>query len=189
MSLADELAKLDDLRRRGALTEAEFEAAKATLLNQGAAPEVSGQLADTLDEVRFQNELARLDREWEAEREQYMVVSRYGQRYPPNATGAVVGGVIAVVFGVVWLTIASGMAFFATGFMARDANAGPFLFFPWCFPAFGVLFIGFGIYIAASTYSRAQRYQDALDAYQRRRQHLIATRGKPAPPDYRFRAQ
>ena len=37
MSLIDELAKLDELRRNGALTEAEFEQAKARLLEAPAA--------------------------------------------------------------------------------------------------------------------------------------------------------
>ena len=37
MSLVDELAKLDELRRHGALTEAEFEQAKARLLGAPAA--------------------------------------------------------------------------------------------------------------------------------------------------------
>ena len=37
MSLVDELAKLDELRRNGALTEAEFEQAKARLLGAPAA--------------------------------------------------------------------------------------------------------------------------------------------------------
>ncbi len=38
MSLADELAKLDELRQRGALSEAEFERAKARLLDGPASP-------------------------------------------------------------------------------------------------------------------------------------------------------
>ena len=38
MSMADELAKLDHLRRSGALSDAEFEMAKRSLLHQGAMP-------------------------------------------------------------------------------------------------------------------------------------------------------
>jgi len=34
-SLADEIAKLDELRRQGVLTEAEFQAKKTRLLNEG----------------------------------------------------------------------------------------------------------------------------------------------------------
>ena len=38
MSLADELRQLEELRQRGALTEAEFERAKARLLDLPATP-------------------------------------------------------------------------------------------------------------------------------------------------------
>jgi phage shock protein C len=38
MSLSDELAKLDELRQRGSLSEEEFTRAKARLLNEPAAP-------------------------------------------------------------------------------------------------------------------------------------------------------
>jgi phage shock protein C len=38
MSLSDELAKLEELRQRGALSEEEFTRAKARLLNEPAAP-------------------------------------------------------------------------------------------------------------------------------------------------------
>jgi len=38
MSIADEIAKLDELRSRGALTAEEFERAKARLLDSGPVP-------------------------------------------------------------------------------------------------------------------------------------------------------
>lgn len=48
MSLSDELQRLADLRSSGALTEAEFEQAKAKLLNPQAPPP-SGGLDDRSD--------------------------------------------------------------------------------------------------------------------------------------------
>ena len=51
MSLVDELAKLDELRRNGALTEAEFEQAKARLL-QGPAPTPGGPAVAALNRLR-----------------------------------------------------------------------------------------------------------------------------------------
>ena len=41
MSLADELARLDELRAKGTLTEAEFQRAKSRLLGEGGASEPS----------------------------------------------------------------------------------------------------------------------------------------------------
>ena len=47
MSIADEIAKLEELRNRGALTAEEFERAKARLIDGGgpAAPEVGAGMA------------------------------------------------------------------------------------------------------------------------------------------------
>jgi hypothetical protein len=156
------------------LPEAEFEATK--------------DAADTLEEARFQNELARIGREWDGEREQYMVVGRRGRRYPPNATST--GGVVVVLIGILWAVGASVLAFFESGFIAGQpmgGGTGPFL--PWILPCIGVLFIVFGIWVTSNAAARAQKNQEAEDAYKRRRAHLIATHGKPVPPDERFRAQ
>src|SRR5262245_35284278 len=83
MGLADELQKLEELRQRGTLTEEEFVQAKQSLLS-GAGDAMSAHL----DEIKYQNELARVDREWEIEREQYLITTRYGQRVVPEPGGA-----------------------------------------------------------------------------------------------------
>src|SRR5687768_11739867 len=102
MSIADELSKLEDLRRRGVLNESEFEKAKAAVLAGGAAPAgdapVVEHLSAQLAEVRYQNELARLDREWEIDREQYMITTKYGRRHVPTPGGSIAGAVIIGVF-------------------------------------------------------------------------------------------
>ena len=54
MSLADELLKMDDLRRRGALSDEEFARAKAALLegSGAAAAQVANATPDHLAEIR-----------------------------------------------------------------------------------------------------------------------------------------
>ena len=49
MTIADEIAKLDDLRTRGALTSEEFERAKARLLDGGPIPAPS---VDAINNLR-----------------------------------------------------------------------------------------------------------------------------------------
>jgi hypothetical protein len=165
MSLADDLTKLEDLRRSGALTDAEFAQAKAALLN--GAPAVTDQplaehLADQLAEVRHQNDLAQIDREWHIEREQYLIPDRWGRRYVPTAGLGIGGAVIGGVFGVFW-TI---MAFAIT---SGAPDVGAFSIAKVVFPLFGVVFVaaavGYGLY----AYSKAQQYQAAFRAYQDRR--------------------
>src|SRR5690348_5211282 len=102
MNLADELQKLQELHRSGALTDEEFAAAKAAVLAKGnteAAAPTEPVLKEHLDEVKRQNQLAQLDREWQNEREQYMIQGRNGMRMVPTRAMSVIGGVVVAVFG------------------------------------------------------------------------------------------
>jgi len=109
MSIVDELEKLEDLRRRGVLDDDEFAKAKAALLD--GTPDASEQplrehLADQLAEVKQQNELAQLDREWEIERQQYLIADRWGRRYVPTPGIAIAVAVFGGVFGLIWTIMA-----------------------------------------------------------------------------------
>jgi hypothetical protein len=180
MSLADELAKLEELRTKGALTEAEFASAKKALLAAPAAPEpqLAGHLAAQLDEVKFQNELAQLDREWEIEKEKYMIADRYGRRHIPTAAGSAFGGFLVVGFGIVWTVVAFIMAVSGSQFLANHPMAGPAeSMIPWVFPCFGVIFVIAGAVMSVNAHAKAQQYEQAHAAYQRRRRELLARRG------------
>ncbi|MCW5652155.1 PspC domain-containing protein [Hydrogenophaga sp.] len=52
MSLADELLKLEQLRERGSLSAAEFERAKARLLNEAGGEPFPPKLAQSLNRLR-----------------------------------------------------------------------------------------------------------------------------------------
>lgn len=164
MSLADDLTKLEELRRSGALTESEFVAAKGRLLAAEPAPAggaVADKLAEQLAETRYQNELARIDREWQIERERYMIAGKTG-RHLPTAGEGLVTAVVGGVFGVFWTVMAFSMTSGAPDF-------GPFAIANVVMPLFGVVFtvgaIGLGIYAM----NKAQAYNQAFAAYQRRR--------------------
>jgi hypothetical protein len=170
MSLADEIKKLEDLRWNGTLTDAEFARAKAALIakleedspepaKDGAAGEaLTAQVAD----LRYQNELARIDREWQLEREQYTVRGKHGVRHiPTTAMGygtAAVGG----VFGLIWTVMAISIT-------SSGPDFGPFSVAKVVFPIVGVaLTIGavvYGVYCV----NKAEGYNKALAAYQARR--------------------
>jgi len=168
MSLADELQKLEELRRSGALNDQEFAQAKAALLSgASAAPaEPLGQhLADQLAEVRYQNELARVDREWEVERQNYVLTDRYGRQQVPSSGMAIGTAIVGGVFGLIWTVLAFSLT-------SLDSDFAPFGLIHVVFPLFGVGFIiaavGFGFY----AYARAQRYEQAFAAYQERRRQV-----------------
>ena len=109
------------------------------------------------------DELARLDREWEAERDRYLVTGRSGARYLPSVATSVVTGVITVALGLLWTAAAASLL---NGFGA--------------FPLFGLLFVALGLWVSASSFRKAVRYRRAYEAYQRRRAELLAGgRDKP----------
>ena len=95
MSLADDLTKLEELRRTGALSDSEFTQAKKKLLAGEAEPTGAGvaeTLAAQLAETRYNNELGRIDREWQIEQEKYMVADKHGRRHIPTVgTGRAAG--------------------------------------------------------------------------------------------------
>lgn len=167
MSLADELHKLEALRRAGTLTDAEFAQAKALLLAGQPAPgqTLGQQLTDQLAEMQYQNELARIDREWANERESYYVTGRHGQRSLPSAGAGIATAVIGGGFGAFWTFTAYSMSQ-AGPRLGNGVSPGDVM------PLFGVMLtlaaVGYGIYL----YSRAQAYEQALAAYHARRARI-----------------
>src|SRR5262245_2883954 len=117
LNISDEFRKLQHLHHSGALTDEEFTAGKAAVLAQSAREDPTDNepaVQSHLEQIRLQNEVARLDREWDLERERYMVAGRYGNRYVPSQGMSVLGGVVVVGFGIVWTGMAASMG--APGF-------------------------------------------------------------------------
>jgi hypothetical protein len=165
MSLADDLAKLEELRRTGALTQAEFAQAKAKLLAGDAAPAndaVAEKLGEQLAETRYQNELARLDREWQMEREKYMVTTKHGRRYIPTVNSgratAIFGGIVGVIWTIMAISITSGAPDFGVFAVTK-------VLMPLVGIAVTAVAIGYGVYMI----NKAEAHNKAFADYQKRR--------------------
>src|SRR5260221_7051067 len=171
MSIADELRKLGELHRSGALTDQEFAKAKAKVLAGGGQDGASGSQEETLrehlNELRRETELARLDCEWQLERERFQMAGRYGSRYMPTKVSGIVMAVGTAGFGIVWTVMAAGIG----GGMDGPAAL---------FPLFGVLFVLFGIGVGAYTFLRATQFDEAQQRYQRRRALIISGDDPPS---------
>jgi hypothetical protein len=113
------------------------------------------RMAGNLRVIELQNDLERLDREWENRRESFMVTGKNGHRSLPSTAGSMVGGGVAVVFGIFWTIFAGNMGA------------------PFPFPLFGLLFIGFAIFSMVNGASKATGYQDAENAFIQQRNDLI----------------
>lgn len=157
MSISDEIQRLDDLRRSGALSREEFELAKQRVL----AGEADYAASEHMEEIKAQNAVAQLDREWEMQRENYMVTGKYGARYKPTRGGSVIGGIVIALFGTFWTALASSIP--------AHAPVGIGV----VFPLFGVLFIVLGVGSAIHSFTKADSYEKAEQRYQRRRQELL----------------
>ncbi len=157
MSLVSELEKLEQLRQSGSLSQHEFAIAKRKLLNDDSHDQ---QVADS-QVVKIQNDIEELDRSWQIDRENYMVAGKYGHRHIPNKTTSVISGIGVTGFGIFWTIMAGSMS---------SAAPGPAQFFP----LFGVMFVIFGAVISYKAYQKAEGYEQAQAAYQKKRKELLA---------------
>ena len=165
MSLADDLTKLEELRRTGALSEKEFAQAKAKLLAGESPPAgdaVAEKLGAQLAETRYQNELERIDREWQIEREHYMVADRYGRRHIPTVGTGQLTAVGGGLFGLFWTVMAFSITSGAPDF-------GPFSIAKVFFPLFGIVFTVGAMVYGLHLVNKATAYNKAFAAYQKRR--------------------
>ena len=102
------------------------------------------------------DEVEKLDRDWDAERQRYMITTKYGRRYVPSTGAAVVVGLFSVSLGLIWMmtTLALAQNFGALGGVL---------------PLFGLVYVVGGLAISFYQFRKAERYKRAYCAYQQRR--------------------
>ena len=113
------------------------------------------ELAAKVKILELQNDLECLDREWDNLRGTLLVRGKDGHASEPSAAGAVIGGLIAIIFGIFFMSVAGKI------------GAGGI------FPLFGLLFIGFAIFGIIRTSAKASEFQTARDRYQSARARLV----------------
>lgn len=121
-----------------------------------ALEEMSRKTEELTQQVRhltWQNELAALDRNWEREKERYMVTDKHGRKHVPSELSAFVGAVLFAVVGVVMMTVG-----------ATSGNGLPVLF--------GVAAMVIGAIAGVAGVNRAKDYRAAQRRYRRRRASL-----------------
>ena len=114
------------------------------------------QISDHLAALRHEQEIERLDREWDRESESLMSVSKRGETYVPTVASGVLAIVVGGGFGIFWTVM--------------SASIGA----PFFFPLFGVVFIVLAIGLGLSNIDKAGKYKRAEEAYYRRREALEA---------------
>ncbi|MGC4017430.1 MAG: hypothetical protein QM755_23390 [Luteolibacter sp.] len=128
------------------------------------------RIADNLKVLELQNELERIDREWQVVVAQNPGLERLSANTPSGL--AALPGCMFMVVGGVFAAIAGVFSFFTGG-----------LFLPFCLPGIGIL--AFGIYISASSPGRVQRLKAMQQDHWTQRARLLdlidKERLKPAP--------
>jgi hypothetical protein len=113
------------------------------------------QMAGNLKVIELQNDLERLDREWQIEREGWMVRNKDGSTSEPGAVSSIIGGIIAIGFGIFWIIMTSSVGA------------------PGIFSLFGLVFIGAAIFGMVGASNKASGYNSAVQVYEQRRRSLI----------------
>lgn len=107
-------------------------------------------------------QLAEIDRQWQIERERYLISGRFGRKCIPTMTAGIITAVGGGAFGLFWTMISVSMP-----------AAGPM------FPLFGVLFTLVSVCYGLNAFVKARRYRRAFVAYKARRAAVLAPASPP----------
>jgi len=146
----------------------------------GDAAQQLARISDNTEQLKVEQEIARLDRDWMMSREQFMVRGKDGQLDVPGKTSALIGGAIVIVFGLIWTAMAASIAG-AVGVGIHQVGGGPLSALPGFLPCFGVLFIVGGIFTSLIAYGKARAFQEHQRAYHAERNRLLAELAQSAP--------
>ena len=114
--------------------------------------ERTDRIEEEVSHLRYQSELTAVDRQWEKEREGYMITDKHGRRREPSVVGSVIIGVVFVLFGAFW--------------MMRAPSPVAML---------GIVVILIGVGSSIYSYIRAKDFLAAQSRYRRRKSKLRRT--------------
>ncbi|EMI15535.1 putative membrane protein [Rhodopirellula maiorica SM1] len=122
--------------------------------------ETTQSLSEQVSRLTANQEIADLDRRWEMQRNEFMITGKNGRTHLPTEGTAMVGGIVAVVFGGFWTVMAFAITSRSPFGMAK------------IFPLFGLVFIAVGIFSAIHASSKASEYKQAKRRYEAERTRL-----------------
>ena len=125
------------------------------------------ELSEQVESLTANSALEALDREWELERENFMIETKNGGRHLPTRGNAVGGGIAIAVFGTFWTIMAIAIT-------SSGPSFGPFAIAGVIFPLFGVGFVIFGVISSITAYQKAEQYEQAHRRYRERRHQLTS---------------
>jgi hypothetical protein len=112
-------------------------------------------MAEDLGAIRREQELERLDREWELRRQSLLVRGKHGSTSEPSTFGGIFVIAFGLIAGIAWMAFAASM---------HGSGA---------FPLFGLLFIGAAVASGVTMLSKASRLDSERREYEIRRNQLL----------------
>jgi hypothetical protein len=110
-------------------------------------------LADDVEILKLQNELERIDREWQADRESCMIRGKNGAMSEPSPVAGTIVGIFVIAFGIFWTVMAGCM-------------------FP-PMALFGLVFIGAAIYGVVNNLNKSNALIANRQRYEQRRAEVL----------------
>ena len=121
----------------------------------GAIDQRTRSIAQALTQIKRQNEIERLDREWMLRRDALMVRGEHGSSTVPSAPASVLGAIVGTVFGIVWTVATASTG--APGFL----------------PFIGVVVVIVAVVTGVAGVAKAMAYEDEQRSYQQRREAML----------------
>ena len=125
-----------------------------------AIDEKTDRIVEDLEVLKLQSRLEQLDREWEAERDQYLPRGTQGETMVPTRGVIVVVGIIGCIFGLFWIILTRLMGVHIL------------------FSLFGIVIVVGVIAVIIKAVSGAKIYERRKQIYDNKREQLIAEIGK-----------
>ncbi|MGC4017429.1 MAG: hypothetical protein QM755_23385 [Luteolibacter sp.] len=116
--------------------------------------QTTDRIAGNLRVIELQNELERVDREWESKRQSLMMRGKHGSVYRPSVATAVIGGGVPIVGGLIFASFVGGHTM---GY----------------FPLIGLAFSCIGFMNLVSGLSKATELRDGKARYERLRDEIL----------------
>ena len=113
----------------------------------------TAEIAGEVEILKLQNELERIDREWQSERESCMVRGKNGSLSEPSPVVGTIIFIVVIGFGIFW-TIAAGS-------MAPQMGL------------FGLAFIGFAIFGLFNNLRKSNEFIEKKQQYEQRRAEVL----------------
>jgi hypothetical protein len=128
----------------------------------------TNEISQDLQTIKAQNEIERLDREWQVERDQLLIHRKDGRTAEPSVAGTIGSSLMLALIGLVWFIGSTSMS---RGGMNHGISS--------LFPILGLGLMGFSLVALIRGLQKARDFDFQRSTYEARRRQLIDELRRP----------